>query len=60
MSPKAKTREGGRERGYENFLEALDDPGHEEHEIYQEWFDGEFDAEAFSLEAINIALLRVK
>jgi len=46
--------------GYENFLEALGDPGHEEHERYQEWFDGEFDAEAFNLEAINIALQRVK
>lgn len=46
--------------GYENFLEALGDPDHEEHESYLEWIDGEFDAEAFNLEAINIALQRVK
>lgn len=46
--------------GYENILEALGDPDHEEHESYLEWIDGEFDAEAFNLEAINIALQRVK
>jgi len=35
--------------GFENFLEALADPSHEEHEMYAEWGAG-FDSEAFDPE----------
>ncbi len=41
--------------GYEEYLEALADPDHPEHEMYLEW-RGEFDPEAFHLEAVNAAL----
>ncbi|HMO86679.1 MAG TPA: plasmid pRiA4b ORF-3 family protein [Lacipirellulaceae bacterium] len=34
--------------GYLEFLEAIGDPQHEEHESYREWIGGEFDPEAFS------------
>ena len=39
--------------GYENFLEAIKDPKHEEHESMLEWIGGPFDAEAFNLDNIN-------
>jgi len=39
--------------GYAGFLEAMNDPENEEHDSYMEWFDGEFDPEAFDLAAIN-------
>ncbi len=42
--------------GYDDFLEAIGDPGHPEHEGMLEWVGGEFDPEAFDLEAINAAL----
>ena len=42
--------------GYADFLEALQDPEHPEHEAYLEWTDGEFDPEAFDLDEINAAL----
>jgi hypothetical protein len=43
--------------GYQNFLEAIRDPGHEEHEAMLEWVGGSFDAEAFDLTAVNRALI---
>jgi hypothetical protein len=43
--------------GYEDFLEAIRDPDHEEHEEMLEWVGGEFDPEAFDLTAVN-AMLR--
>lgn len=46
--------------GYDTFLEAIADPQHPEHEMYTEWIDGEFDPEAFDLDAINRALDRLK
>lgn len=46
--------------GYEFFLEALNDPEHEEHDSYLEWWGGEFDAEEFDLESVNIGLQRIK
>jgi len=46
--------------GYANFLEAINDPKHEEHEMYLEWIGGEFDPEAFDLEEVNAALRRVR
>jgi hypothetical protein len=33
--------------GYANFLEAISDPEHEEHDEYLDWIGGEFDAEKF-------------
>ncbi len=45
--------------GYYNFLEALRDPNHAEHEDFVEWYGGEFDSERFDLEEIN-RLLRPK
>lgn len=39
--------------GYEWFLEAIGDPGHDEHEELMEWIGGEFDPEAFDLDEIN-------
>jgi hypothetical protein len=42
--------------GYYDFLDALEDPDHEEHESYLEWIGGEFDPEAFDLDEVNEAL----
>src|SRR3989442_8347000 len=39
--------------GYYNLLEALRDPNHDEHEELLGWVGGEFDPEAFSVEAVN-------
>lgn len=45
--------------GYENFLEAIRNPEHDEHEEYLTWVGGEFDPEAFDLEEINTQLRRM-
>ena len=45
--------------GYQNFLEAVRDPGHEEHEAMLEGVGGSFDAEAFDIAAVNRALAAV-
>jgi hypothetical protein len=42
--------------GYEDFLEAIRDPHHSEHEQYLTWVGGEFDPEDFNLEDINAGL----
>jgi hypothetical protein len=42
--------------GYENFLEAIRNPDHDEHEEYLTWVGGEFDPEAFDLEDVNTRL----
>jgi hypothetical protein len=42
--------------GYENFLEAIRDPGHDEHEEYLAWVGGEFNPEAVDLEEVNTRL----
>ena len=39
--------------GYENFLEALGDPKHPEHNEMLEWIGGTFDPEAFDLNKAN-------
>lgn len=39
--------------GYEDFLKAMRNPRHKEHASYTEWFGGEFDPEAFDLDAVN-------
>jgi hypothetical protein len=39
--------------GYEEFLEALSDPRHEEHEHVKAWVDRPFDPRALSLPEAN-------
>ncbi len=46
--------------GYDEFLEAIKDPKHPDHEEMLEWADGDFDPEAFDLDAINKALKKLK
>ena len=40
-------------RGYENFLEIIEDPNHSEHEEMLEWIGGEFDPEYFDVKEIH-------
>lgn len=42
--------------GYQDFLDAIRDPDHPEHEDMLEWIGGEFDPEAFDLRGVNGAL----
>jgi hypothetical protein len=44
--------------GYEEFLSAIRDPEHEEHDNLLTWIGGAFDPEAFDLNAIN-RILRI-
>jgi hypothetical protein len=46
--------------GYTHFLEAIQDPDHEEHGEYLEWVGGAFDPEAFNLEEVNQALAALR
>lgn len=46
--------------GYEQFLEAVADPLHEEHDNYLVWVGYKFDPEAFDVAAANAALQRVR
>jgi hypothetical protein len=46
--------------GYRNFVEALTDPLHEEHDSFLVWVGYKFDPEAFDLGAANAALQRVR
>ncbi len=39
--------------GYEELIQALNDPEHPEHDSMLEWLEGEFDPEAFSIKEIN-------
>ena len=43
--------------GYQNFLEAIRSPAHEEHDAMLELVGGSFDAETFDLAAVNRALI---
>ena len=43
----------GGSMGYEEFLEAIRDPEHEDHDSLLEWAGGHFDPEAFDLKAVN-------
>lgn len=45
--------------GYENFLKAIQDPKHEEHEDYLNWIGDGFDPEDFDLEEVNVRLQRM-
>lgn len=42
--------------GYSEFLEAIADPSHPEHEDYLEWVGGEFDSKLCDIEDINALL----
>ncbi len=42
--------------GYDNLLQAIADPKHEDHDELLEWIGGEFDPEAFDLDEVNTAL----
>ncbi len=44
--------------GYGDFLEAIQDPEHEEHDAMLEWIGGSFDPEAFDVAALNKRLPR--
>lgn len=44
--------------GYENFCEAMADPKHPDHAEMVDWHDGDWDAEAFDMKAINRRLKR--
>jgi len=46
--------------GYENFLAAIRDPRHEEHDEYLEWIGGEFDPEDFELAEFDTALRHIR
>ena len=46
--------------GYADFLEALRDPDHEEHDSYLEWAGGEFNPDALDLDEINRELRRIR
>jgi hypothetical protein len=46
--------------GYENLLEAVRDPKHEEHEDSKEWLGDEFDPEVFDLAKVNKELRSIR
>lgn len=46
--------------GYADFLEAIADANHPEHEELLEWVGGAFDPEQFDIEAVNQVLRRVR
>ena len=46
--------------GYVDFLDAIADPAHAEHDHLLEWCGGEFDPHAFSAESINQILANIK
>lgn len=46
--------------GYSEFLEAIEDLNHPEHDDMLEWSGGEFDPEKFDVDSINRALTHIK
>ena len=46
--------------GYHDFLEAIQDPNHDEHESMLEWVGGEFDPDAFDMKFVNNNLRGLK
>jgi hypothetical protein len=46
--------------GYEAFLAAISDPGHEEHEDFLHWVGGSFDPFGFDLDQVNTALQSIR
>ncbi len=45
--------------GFYNLLDALQDPGHDEHDELMEWTGGGFNAQSFSVEAVNQQLRKL-
>jgi hypothetical protein len=50
----------GGSTGYAEFLDAMADPKHEQHEQMKAWIGGAWDATRFSLESVNAGLKRIK
>jgi hypothetical protein len=50
----------GGSSGYIEFLDAISDPSHEEHQEMLEWCGGKFDPAALRIEDINAALSEIK
>lgn len=46
--------------GYQDFLAAIGDPKHPEHEEMLEWVGGDFDPEAFDLDEVNQGLRELR
>jgi len=46
--------------GYELFLKAVADTGHDEHASFADWIDADFDPDAFDLDDMNKPLKRLK
>jgi len=46
--------------GYEEFLEAIRDPGHPEHKDMLDWAGDEFDPEEFDIDEINQQLAKIR
>lgn len=46
--------------GYEDLLDAVRDPEHEDHEDMLEWLGGMFDPEAFDIKKVNTCLRKLK
>ncbi|MCJ7702903.1 MAG: plasmid pRiA4b ORF-3 family protein [Anaerolineales bacterium] len=46
--------------GYDEFLEIMKDPAHDEYDSYIEWLGDGFDPEEFDIEEINQVLQRIK
>ncbi len=46
--------------GYMNFVDAISDPNHREHDSYFEWWGGDFDPEEFNIDSINQALRQIR
>ena len=44
---------GHRQRGCEEFLQAMADPGHPEHEEMKDWSGGAFDSAEFNVEDVQ-------
>jgi Plasmid pRiA4b ORF-3-like protein len=45
---------------YADFLAAIADPTHEEHDVFRDWSGGRFDPRRFDLDATNRALSKIK
>lgn len=48
------------DRPAEEFLKAISDPQHEEHDDVVAWFGGDFDPEFLDLEAVEAILGRIR
>ena len=46
--------------GFYNLLEAIGDPGHEEHDELLDWLGGNFDPDAFSVDEVNRRLAAIQ